>query len=180
MKRKSLYLALALGLVGWAGAASAQVQAVGPICDENARVGHTTYYYCDVNSGYHGALDVGNSTCSVWNMRGMLVGTYRWNVVSQYTNCASTPQTPPNYVYANGANGYSFYQFHHNHNASSFTQTCDRCALGLVGATGQAYGAHVHAEHRLNGTRQTAWYSGYVTCGSKGGCNYTMGYPRMS
>lgn len=179
MKAKSLYLALAIATAGWASAASA-VQAVGPICDENAKVGHTTYYYCNSASGYHGSLDISNGTCSVWNMRGMLVGSYYWRVVSSYANCVNTPQTPANYAYVIGSNGYVFYQYHHNHNVSSYTRTCDRCALGLVGATGNAYGAHVHGQHNYNGTIHTAWYSGYVTCGSKGGCNYTMGYPRMS
>lgn len=179
MKAKSLYLAMALCIAGWAGTASA-VQAVGPICDENARVTHTTYYGCNTANGYHGSLDIGNATCGSWNMRGMLVGSYYWRVVSSYSNCASTPQTPANYAYVIGANGYIFYQYHHNHNVSSYTRTCDRCALGLVGATGNAYGAHAHAQLNYNGTIQTAWYSGYVTCGSKGGCNYTMGYPRMS
>ena len=176
---RTLFKTVALGLAGWAGAASA-VQAVGPICTETARVVHATYSYCDPNWGPHSGLHISNNTCSVWNMRGMLVGSYRWNVVTGRTNCASTPQVAANYTYAAGANGYIFYQYHHNHNASSYTQTCDRCPLGLVGATGQAYGAHVHAQHNYNGTIQTAWYSGYVTCGSKGGCAYTMGYPRMS
>jgi hypothetical protein len=178
MKAKLLIPAVAL-VVGWAGAAAA-VEARGPIWDDlNARVTHTTYYSCNSANAFHGSLDIGNGTCSTWNMRGMLVGSFYWNVVSAYSNCVNSPQTPANYTYVNGASGYRFFQYHHNHNVSSASKTCDRCALGLVGATGQAYGAHVHAQNNQNSTILTAWYSGYVTCGSKSSGNHIMGYPRL-
>jgi hypothetical protein len=100
MKSKMLYSAVVLCIAGWAGVAAA-VEARGPIWDDaNTKVGHTTYYYC--NGDYHGALDISNGTCSTWNMRGMLVGSYYWNVVSQYTNCASTPQNQANYDFVYG------------------------------------------------------------------------------
>jgi len=179
MKAKTLFSMLFLCIAGWAGAAGAvDITAYGPIWDDaNARVTHTTYYSC--NGSYHGALDIGNATCGTWNMRGMLAGTRTWNVVTGYSNCASTPQTPANYVYTNLGGGHIFYQYHHNHSPTSYTQTCDRCALGLVGATGQAYGAHVHGQHNYNGTAQTAWYSGYVTCGTKSSGSLTMGVVRI-
>jgi hypothetical protein len=165
---------VALCLVGWAGA-EASVQVKGPICDDA-----NTVVICDGSSEPLGSLEIGNGTCGVWSMRGMLVGSFYWSVISQYSSCASTPQTPSNYTYVNGANGFRFYQYHHNHNASSYSRTCDRCALGLVGATGNVYIPHVHAVHTQNGTKLTSWYTGYVTCGSKAGCSYTLGYLRMS
>jgi hypothetical protein len=178
MKAKALYLTLALGIAGWAGVAAA-VEARGPIWDDvGGKVGHTTYYYC--NGDYHGALDISNGTCSVWSMRGMLVGTYYWNVVTGYSNCVNSPQTAANYTYVAGSSGYIFYQYHHNHNANSYSRSCDRCALGLVGATGNAYGAHVHGQSNQNSTKLTAWYSGYATCGTKSNGNTVMGYPRLS
>ena len=178
MKAKTLSVALALCIAGWAGVAGA-VEARSPIWDDMAcKVPHTTYYSC--SGDYHGAVDFSNGTCGTWNMHGMLVGSFYWNVVSQYSNCEPTPMTPANYVYVNGSNGYRFYQYHHNHNATSYSRSCDRCALGLVGATGQADGAHVHAQNNQNSTKLTAWYAGYVTCSSKCGSGYLVGYPRMS
>jgi hypothetical protein len=146
-------------------AVAATYQARGPIWDDvNGKVTHTTYYGCNANNAYHGALDIGNGTCSVWNLRAMLVGTLYWNVHGNYTNCVNSPQVPQNYVEAVGYNLYTFGQYHHNNGASSSSKSCDRCVLGLVGATGQAYGAHVHAQNSYNRTAVTAWYNGYVTC----------------
>jgi hypothetical protein len=169
-----LSAAMALLTVGWAGVAAA-VEARGPICDDV-----NTVVVCDSGGSLSGFLDISNGTCGVWNMHGMLVGSFFWNVSSACgSNCAST-QTCANYVWANGSNGYRFYQYHHNHSAHSYSRTCDRCALGLVGSTGFSYGAHVHVQHNQYSTKLTGWYSGYVTCGSKAGCSYTIGYPRMS
>jgi hypothetical protein len=174
-----LMTAVTLCITGWAGAAVA-AEARGPIWDDvNAKVTHTTYYSCNSANAFHGSLDIGNGTCSVWSMRGMLVGSYYWNVVSGQSNCQPYPVTAANYAYVNGASGYRFFQYHHNHNANSYSRTCDRCPLGLVGATGQAYGAHVHAQHNQNSTILTGWYSGYVTCGSKSSGNHVMGRPAM-
>ena len=178
MKAKVLCYALALCVVAWAGPAAA-VQAVGPICDTNAKVTSTTYYGCNTNNGYHAALDIGNGTCNVWNMRGMLVGNHYYTVKASCGNyCYGS--SCPNYAIVYGSNTWRFGQFHMNPSAESYSRTCDRCALGLVGGTGQATGPHVHAENVYNGTLQSAWYGGYVTCGSSGYCGNTMGYPRLN
>ena len=173
---KTLYSAVVLCLVGWAGVAEAvTVEVRSPIWDDtNCRVNHTTYYSC--SGDYHGALDFSNGTCGTWSQRAMLVGSFYHNVISGNSNCEPTPMTAANYVYVAGSNGYIFYQYHHNHNASSYSRSCDRCALGLVGATGQAYGAHVHVQYNQNSTKLTAWYQGYVTCGAKCGANIVVGY----
>jgi hypothetical protein len=174
MKSKKLYSAMVLCVVGWAGVAAA-AEARGPIwADDNT----VTVAICS-GSEHVGAVDISNGTCSTWNMRAMLVGSFYWNVVSAYTNCLSTPQTPANYAYVNGMTGYRFYQYHHNHTASSYSRTCDRCALGLVGAAGQVYGARVHALNTQYNTVLTAWYAGYVTCEPKVGYIHIIGYPRL-
>ena len=176
MKAKILNVVMALSIVGWAAVAGAgTVQARGPIWDDvNAKV----ISGCD--STYPGALAISNNTCGVWHMHGMLVGSHYWRVSGANSNCVSTPQVPQNYVYVTGSNGYAFSQYHHNHSANSYSRTCDRCSLGLVGSTGNSYGGHVCAQNTLNGSTVTAWYSGYVTCGSKSNANTVMGYPRTS
>ena len=57
----------------------------GPICDTAAKVNSTTYYSC--SGGSHTALDIANGTCSVWNHRAMLVGSYRYTL---YAGCANS------------------------------------------------------------------------------------------
>jgi hypothetical protein len=167
MKAKTLSVALALCIAGWAGAAVA-VEARSPIWDDTAcKVTHTTYYSC--SGDYHGAVDFSNGTCGVWSMRAMLVGSLYWNV---YAGCNTSCAAPGTWV--NGSNGYSFYQYNFIANSNSYSRTCDRCALGLVGPK------EVHAQNTQNSTRLTAWYSGYVTCGAKCGSTYLLGYPRMS
>jgi hypothetical protein len=179
MKAKMLNAVMVLSLVGWVGVAGAgTVQARGPIWDDvNTTV---SYPGCDGCSSHPGALSISNGTCSMWNMRAMLVGTFYWNVYGANSNCINTPQVPQNFVRVIGSNGYNFSQYHHNHSASSYSRSCDRCTLGLVGATGQAYGARVCAQNSYNTTVLTAWYSGYVTCGSKSNGTSVLGYPRLS
>ena len=178
MKSKTMYSMLALCVVAWAGTASA-AQAVGPICDTNAVVRSTTYYFCDPARGEHKALDILNNTCGSWNERAMLVGSYYWNVKS---SCASAcnGSSCGNWSIVVGSNGWNFGQHHMIANANSYSKTCDRCSMGLVGGTGAATAAHTHAENHQNGTLHTGWYTGYVNCGSSGYCGNTMGYPRLS
>jgi hypothetical protein len=171
---KTLSSVVVLCLVGWSGVAGAvTVEVRGPTCNLNATVNNS----CTDDT--HGALDIGNVPCGTTEMRGMLVGSFYWNVVSGQTNCQNYPVTAANYVFAKGSNGYIFYQYHHNHSVNSYSRTCDRCILGQVGATGQVYGAHVHAQYNQNSTRLTGWYSGYVTCGSRASCYDIMGYVTM-
>ena len=65
--------------------ASHAATANGPICDTAAKVNSTTYYSC--RGSTHTALDIANGTCSVWNHRGMLVGSYRYTL---YSGCANS------------------------------------------------------------------------------------------
>jgi hypothetical protein len=164
---------------------AASFTARGPICEDIARVGSTTYYSCSGST--HTALDISNQSCSEWNHRGMLVGSVKYSLFSGCANnCANPPPNPGcnggagNYYVVSGANGWDFRQLHFNTNVSSGTQTCDRCALGLVGSTGESYGAHSHSDNRQFGTRKSAWYAGSgATCGSSGYCNNTVGVPTL-
>jgi hypothetical protein len=153
----------------------------GPICATNARVGSTTYYSC--SSGYHGALDMSNGTCNEWNHRAMILGSryYRF-----YGGCGQTcggnscNGGAGNYVVVTGASGWEFRQLHIGANASSYSKTCDRCALGLISSTGQSYGAHSHADNRRYGTRMTAWYTSIgTTCGRSAYCGNVVGQPTL-
>ena len=62
---------------------AATYTANGPICESTAKVGSTTYYSC--NGSSHTALDISNQSCSEWNHRGMLVGSYYYKY---YGGCA--------------------------------------------------------------------------------------------
>ncbi|WP_245678520.1 peptidase M23 [Chondromyces crocatus] len=157
----------------------------GPICEAKARVGSTTYYSC--NGSSHTALDMSNQTCGSWNHRGMLLGTFNYKYSGGCANnCANPPPNPNcnggagNYYVVSGGSGWDFRQLHVNSNGSSKTQSCDRCALGLVGSTGQSYGAHVHADNRQYGTRKSAWYTSVsTTCGSSANCENRVGVPTL-
>lgn len=155
----------------------------GPICDPNAKVNSTTYYGCGGSS--HTALDIANGTCSVWNYRAMLVGSFRYTA---YAGCGDSCGScsgssccnggAGNYFVVSGGSGWDFRQLHSN--APKGTQTCDRCALGLIGSTGNSTGAHSHSDNRQYGTRKSAWYTAAgTTCGSSGNCSNRVGVPTL-
>lgn len=164
---------------------AATFTARGPICDSAARVGSTTLRSC--NGSTHTALDISNQTCSVFNHRGMILGSVKYNLFGGCANnCLNPPPNPNcnggagNFYVVNGTNGFEFRQLHVNSNVSTFTQTCDRCPLGLVGSTGSSFGAHVHADNRQFGTRLSAWYTSVgTTCGSSGFCDRVVGTPTL-
>ncbi len=171
-----------LVLTGLASTAALAATARGPICDTRARVGSTTYYFC--RSGLHQALDMSNGTCNVYNHRGMIYGSrrYYW-----YGGCANTCSVRSscnggagNMVKVVGSSGWDFRQMHINRSSASYTKTCDRCPVGLVGSTGNSSGAHVHADNRRYGTRKTAWYTSVgTTCGRSAYCGYRVGVPTL-
>jgi len=180
MKKNILKYALAVVALAAAGAAVAAT-ADGPICDTAANVNSTTYYNCSGSS--HTALDIGNATCGSWNHRGMLVGSYAYHY---YGGCAAACYGSTcnggagNYYVVSGSNGWDFRQLHFYANVSSGSQTCDRCALGLVGGTGEATGPHSHSDNRQYGTRASAWYNSVgTTCGSSGYCSNRVGVPTL-
>jgi hypothetical protein len=181
MNMKNMMYAAAVLVAGVASMAVAHT-AYGPICDSAARVGSTTYYSC--SSGSHTALDMSNGTCSEWNHRGMIYGSIYYGYYGGCANNCSGGTTcnggAGNYYKVIGANGWDFAQLHLNSNANSYSKTCDRCALGLVGSTGNSTGAHVHAHNRKDTVRQSAWYVNKgTTCGSSAYCNNIVGYPTL-
>ncbi|HEX5746781.1 MAG TPA: peptidase M23 [Archangium sp.] len=168
-----------LALVG-AQAAAATVTAYGPSLQSGTYIKSTTYYFC--NSSSHTALDIcvdttGNKTscgaCNATNVLSMLNGTYTYQLM--ISGCASDCDSTPtdcgggagNYYQVTGSNGYDFRQLHINPNADMKTKTAARGAyLGWLGSTGSSTAPHVHADNRRSGTRLSAWYTGYVSCGS--------------
>lgn len=158
----------------WAGGAMAAT-AVGPICDMAARV------VCPSGT-LNGALEISNDTCNVWNHRAMLSGSYAYRYFGGCANsCAGNACNggAGNYYTVTGSSGWEFRQLHFNSNASTTSKTCDRCTLGLIGATGTASFAHSHSENRQYGTRKTAWTAGSVSCGSFVSCSSPVGYPTL-
>ncbi len=158
----------------WAGSAMAAT-AVGPICDTAARV------VCPSGT-QNGALEISNDTCSVWNHRAMLLGSYAYRYLGGCANsCAGGGCNggAGNYFTVAGRNGWEFRQLHFNANASTSSKTCDRCSLGLIGATGTASFAHSHSENRQYGTRKTAWIAGSASCGSTVSCSNAVGSPTL-
>jgi hypothetical protein len=187
MNMKTMLYAVILVAAGWAGDASAQSQrtARGPICDSAARVGSTTLYSCTGSS--HNALDMSNKTCNTWFARGMLLGTFSY---TYYGGCGQSCGScssgccnggAGNYVRVVGAGGWDFRQLHFNHHSTeSKSKACDRCPFGLVGSTGSSTAAHVHADNRRDGVRQTAWYTNVgTTCGSSAYCENRVGVPTL-
>ena len=188
MKKLGLKVAATCALAALAVAVPSPIEAAtarGPICENIAQVGSTTYYSC--NGSSHTALDISNQSCSEWNNRGMILGTVHY---AYYGGCASNCANPPpnpncnggagNYYVVSGANGWDFRQLHTNISSSSGAKTCDRCAMGLVGSTGHSYGAHVHSDNRQYGTRKSAWYTSVgTTCGSSGFCDNVVGQPTL-
>ena len=153
MNVKNMMYAAAALVAGFAGVASAAT-ANGAICDTAARVGSTTYYSCSGSS--HTALDMSNGTCSEWNHRAMIAGSRYYHY---YGGCAancsggtSCNGGAGNYFVVTGASGWDFRQLHINASGNSYSRTCDGCALGLVGSTGNSTGAHVHFEVWENGS----------------------------
>ncbi|HRI50526.1 MAG TPA: peptidase M23 [Pseudomonadota bacterium] len=183
---KLLLLATALCALAALPTLARAATANGPICDTAAKVNSTTYYGCGGSS--HTALDIANGTCSVWNHRAMLVGSYRYTLFGGCPNSCGACSAGAgccnggagNYYVVSGSNGWDFRQLHSNANADTATKTCDRCPLGLVGSTGNSTGAHSHSDNRQYGTRKSAWYTSVgTTCGSSGNCSGRVGVPTL-
>ncbi len=179
MKRGAGVLLLAVGL----STPAAAVTAMGPVCNEAAKVLSTTYYSC--SSGTHTALDIGGVPCGE-PLYGPLVGNFTYRIYGGCANtCSGTGTTcnggAGNYYVVTGSSGWDFRMLHANNGPTpAVTKTCDRCALGtVVGSTGSASTPHVHLDNRQYGTRKTAWYSGTVTCGSSATCTRVIGYPTL-
>lgn len=170
---------------------SGTIDAYGPSSQGGAYVKSTTYYFCDSSNGTHTALDIcvdtsGNksscSTCNATNVRAMLDGTYYYDFIG---GCESTcSRTNPscnggagNYAVVNGSNGYQFRELHMNETSDSNDKYASKGTfLGMLGSTGDSTAPHVHVDNRKNGTRLSAWYDGYVTCGDAASSTNVIGH----
>lgn len=129
-------------------------------------------------SGY---LDISNMTCSEWNHRGMILGSvhyrYTGGCANSCTGGTSCNGGAGNYYVVTGANGWDFRQLFINASASSYSKTCDRCVLGLVGASGGATRSLARSDNRQYGTRKSAWMSPSLACGQT--APTIVGYPTL-
>ncbi|HZI11303.1 MAG TPA: peptidase M23 [Myxococcus sp.] len=185
-------------LVAWlvGGAASAQTVAVyGPSSLAGTYVKSTTYYFCSSASGSHSALDICVDTsgakatcgaCKATNVRAMLNGSYYYQL--QNSSCADDCDSTAtdcgggagNYYEVTGSAGYNFRQLHLIRSADMFSKTAARGTyLGWWGSTGSSSAPHVHADNRQYTNRLTAWYTGYVTCGSAATSSNAIGQARL-
>jgi hypothetical protein len=193
--KQSWILAVAVLFVG-AQASAQTVAAYGPSSQTGTYVKSTTYYFCSTASGSHTALDIcvdtsGNrascGACNATYVRSMLNGTYAYRLMisSCPSDCDSATTTcgggAGNYYQVTGSNGYDFRQLHLNPDATTMkTQTVARGAyLGWWGSTGGSTAPHVHADNRQNGTRLSAWYASYVSCGSPATSSNAIGQVRL-
>jgi hypothetical protein len=179
-----------------AGTAGAQtVAAYGPSSLAGTYVKSTTYYFCSSSSGSHSALDIcvdlnnaktACGACKATNVRAMLNGSYTYRLMegSCADDCDSTPTScgggAGNYYEVTGSNGYNFRQLHLIRSADMATKTAARGTfLGWWGSTGSSTAPHVHADNRQYSTRLTAWYTGYVTCGSAATSSNAIGQVKL-
>ncbi|ATB30915.1 hypothetical protein [Melittangium boletus] len=123
----------------------------------------TTYYS---SGSFHGAVDISSGkTCGVDPVKVAVKGMLAWNVTIRTTAkvCYGNGSGNQNEVKHTFANGYTFRQWHFLYDATlSQDKTCDRCAIGREGGTGNVTGPHTHLQYDKSGTNSTSWYAGTV------------------
>ena len=124
----------------------------------------TTYYS---SGAFHGALDISSGRCNYWGVQTGVVGSVSWAITIRTTGIVCNGNGSGNQNEARHvlANGQALRLWHFNKTAASYDKTCDRCELGSEGGTGNVTGPVTHIQVDLNGTKDTSWYSGYVTKG---------------
>jgi hypothetical protein len=181
--KELLHLGVMMAAAAGSGLATAATttSANGPICDTAATA--ETAYSC-YGSDYK-AVYISNRSCGEWLHRGMLVGSRYYQYYGGCANKCTSDSTScnggaGNYYVVRGTDGWDFRQFYVNSTASSYSKTCDGCALGMVGASGSATSGKVYSDNRQYGTRSSAWYTGVIpTCGGSGYCGNLIGYPTL-
>ncbi len=160
MKKMSLAALASLALLPTA-ASAVTVKAPHP-----GTVTALTYYS---SGSFHGAVDVtSGDACNYWSVHAVLVGSYHWNITINTTGIycgtggGSSNQNEAKHVFADG---WALRLWHFIKTAASYDKTCDRCALGHEGGTGNVIGPHTHIQVDKSGTKDTSWYVGYVTKG---------------
>ncbi len=118
------------------------------------------------------------SRCGYWGAETGVVGSYYWNVTLYTTDvvCYGSGSGTHNEVKYTSAEGWTFRQRHFIKTSASYDRTCDRCQIGDIGGTGNVTGPTVRFLKDKSGTRDTSWYSGYVTNGQHVSYGDTLGY----
>ena len=114
----------------------------------------TTY----TSSGtFHGAVDLSSGRCNYWGVETGVVGSVFWNITINSTSvtCDVVTRNEAKHVWADG---WVYRILNFIKTADSYDRTCDRCQIGNEGL-------HTHIQQDKNGTKDTAWYSAYVTKG---------------
>jgi hypothetical protein len=119
-----------------------------------------------------------SSHCGYWGAETGVVGSYYWNVTIWTTGvvCNGSGSGNHNEVKYTSAEGWTFRQWHFIKTSDSYDRTCDRCQIGDIGGTGNVTGPTVRFIKDKSGTRDTSWYSGYVTNLQQVSRGDTLGY----
>lgn len=165
--KKTLAVLAALAL---APAALAQTRVGSPI---KGTVHSTTY---TATGSFHGAVDISNGYCNLDPVLAPFAGY--WNITIRTTGvvCNGSGSGNQNEAKHTLADSRVFRIWHFIKTAQSYDRTCDGCALGNVGATGNATGPHVHMQVDKFGTIETVWYASYTTKGEFLDVGETVGY----
>lgn len=180
-----IVLAALVGVLVWS-TGSLAVEARGAICHSGARITALKFYS---SGNFHGAMDQAVSGGGCWTQdsataryhRGSInasrhykylggCGTFCGNHLGNLCNGGAG-----NIITTTGSSGWDWRQMHINHlSGFSKTKTCNRCAFGLVGSTGNSSGGHAHVENRRFGTKATGWLSG-KSVGQNSNCTKKVG-----
>jgi hypothetical protein len=123
----------------------------------------TTYYS---SGSFHGAVDL-SGNCNVDTIEAPISGIRTWNFTIRTTGvvCSGGGSGNHNAVATTFSDGRVLRLWHFIKDSNSYDRTCDRCQIGVVGATGSLTGAHTHVQVDKAGTNITSWYSGYTVKG---------------
>ncbi len=124
----------------------------------NGTVTATTYYS---SGAFHGAVDISDDSCNHWSLIAPIAGTLFWDITIRTTGvvCYGSGSGTQNEAKHTFSDGYTFRLWHFIKTADSYDRTCDRCALGNVGGTGNVTGPTVHLQRDKLGTNDTSWYT---------------------
>lgn len=173
------------------GARVHAAEARGAICHDKSRITALKFYS---SGNFHGAMDQAIAGGGCWLSDSASARYHRGsiNASRHYSylggcgkfcgnNLGSTCHGGAgNMITTTGSDGWDWRQMHINHLATkSKSKTCNRCAFGLVGSTGNSSGAHAHVENRRFGSKMTAWMSG-KSVGQNSNCTVKVGSPKLS
>ncbi len=113
------------------------------------------------SGAWHGAIDIAGSqsSCGSATVTTAAVGTLYWNVTIRTSSkvCYGNGSSNVNEASHSFAYGWKFRQYHFVKSGSSYDRTCDRCAIGYHGGTGNVTGPHSHLQRDKYGTKSAGW-----------------------